>query len=289
MKTHIHFLSAVFTLGMAVSLGGALSAWAQTPAPPTPGAAPRAAPPAADPGKPVPAAAAPSAPAETADSLLLRVDKQGTSFKDALFRFKMRIKEPDGSAREIEFSTTQKGVKRLVRFLAPGDVKGLGILVESPEVTYAMLPAFGNRVRRLGTHQLNQSFMGSDVSNDDMATVEFASSYSPKLSGGEGGDSILDMQLKPGKRSECARLKMWVNILNATLSKIECYEAAGKKIRSSVRSDYKKDGVQHWSPSKIVFIDHRKNNHETELLLLESKLDNNFSDEEFTQRALQRN
>ena len=38
-----------------------------------------------------------------------------------------------------------------MRFLAPGDVKGMGMLIEGRGTMYAFLPGF-NKVRRLGLH-----------------------------------------------------------------------------------------------------------------------------------------
>lgn len=240
----------------------------------------------------VPPPTAPSAPAagatasgESADALLARIDKQATSFKDAIFHFKMRIK--DANVREIEFKTWQKGTqKRLVRFLAPGDIAGMGILVENPTTMYALLPAFGNRVRRLGAHQMNQSFMGSDLSSDDMSQIELVPFYAPKAVGVEGTQTILELNARPGKPVQTPRIKMWVETVTAQVTKLEYYDASGKKLRTQERSDYKKDGATHYSPGKMVFTDHVRNNHQTELILLDSETDKGLSDDMFKQSAL---
>jgi outer membrane lipoprotein-sorting protein len=224
------------------------------------------------------------------DDLLRRVDCQANDFRDATFHFKMRIKEPSGQAREVEFISMQKGsTKRLVRFLSPGDIRGMGFLSESADVMYALLPAFGNRVRRLGTHQKNQSFMGSDLSADDMSAIEFAPRYTAKVAGTEGELTILELSLKPGLKDDYPRLKMWLDPKRDTVARIEYYDAAGKKLRSQLRQDYKLDSNgRHYSPYKLVFIDHRRNNHETELILLKSEVDKGLTDDQFTQRSLQR-
>lgn len=237
--------------------------------------------------QPAPAPAA--APAgETADALLSRIDRQNNAFKDAFFHFKMRIIESSG-VREVEFETKQKGnQKRIVRFLAPADVKGMGFLSESADVMYALLPAFGNRIRRVGTHQLKQSFMGSDLSTSDMAVIDIAPLYAPKIAGTEGELTILDLTLRPGKESEYPRLKMWVDAKNATIGKIEYYDAAGKKLRTAERLNFVQDGPGHYSPGKMIYTDHRRGNHQTELILIKSKVDNGYTDDEFTQRALSR-
>ena len=202
---------------------------------------------------------------------------------------KMVVKAANGSVeREVEFTTKQKGnQKRLVRFLSPGDIKGMGFLLEGPGVMYAKLPAFGNRIRRLGTSQMNQSFMGSDLTSEDMSAIDYGPSYTAKLGGTDGSLTVLELQLKPGKTSEFPRLKMWVNPDQATITKVEYYDATGKKLRSNLRSDFKKDGEAHWSPGTMTYIDHRRADHKTDMILVKSTLNNGYKDDEFTQRALQ--
>jgi hypothetical protein len=233
--------------------------------------------------------AEPPAPAaESADALLARVDKQGNSFNDAFFHYKLRILEAS-AVRELELEIRQKGTqKRLVRFLAPADIKGMAFLFLSADTTYVLLPAFGNRVRRLGNKQLNASLLGSDMNFSDLSAVDLGRSYAPKSAGSEGGLEILELSLRPGKQSEFPRLKLWLDPKNATISKLESMDASGKKLRTAELLELKQDGPSHWSPGKIVYTDHGRGNHQTELILLESKLDNGFSDDEFTVRALQR-
>lgn len=237
--------------------------------------------------QPAPAEEVPAAP-ETADTLLRRVDKSNNSFTDAIFDFKMQINEPGGANREVEFTASQKGGKRLVRFNAPGDVKGMGILIESAEVMYALLPQFGNRIRRVATHQMNGSFMGSDMNSDDMGMLEFTSSFAPKIIGTENGETILELTLRPGKNATFPRLKVWVQPKNALLTKIEYYDANNKKLRTQLREDYRPDGPEHFSPFHMTFIDHVRNNHKTELILKKSQLNTGLTDDIFTQRSLQR-
>lgn len=238
--------------------------------------------------QPPAAPAAPAAAPESADALLARVDRQNNAFKDAFFHFKMRIIESSG-VREVEFETKQKGnQKRLVRFLAPADVKGMGFLSESAEVMYALLPAFGNRVRRVGTHQMSQSFMGSDLSTSDMSVIDIAPLYAPKLAGTEGNLTVLDLTLRPGKESEYPKLKMWVDPTRATIAKIEYLDATGKKLRTAERLNFTEDAPGHFSPGKMVYTDHRRGNHQTELILIKATVNNGYTDDQFTQRALTR-
>lgn len=273
----VHVRSYPYMLSTA-ALSAALSLlspplWAQAPAAPAPAA-------------PAPAAAAPVVPAETPEQLLKRVDTQANAFKDATFRFKLRILDP-GGVRESEFTTQQKGAKRIVRFLSPANVKGMGVLVENADTMYVLLPEFNNRVRRVGTHQAGQSFMGSDVSNEDMSLTEFLPTYEPTAAGSEGGLVVLHLKVRGNKPVEFPQLKLWIEPKDALITKLEYMDGKGNKLRTQERLEYTKDGATHKSPGKMVFTDHRKG-HKTELVLVSSQMDQGLSDDNFTQRALTR-
>src|SRR5438270_717638 len=93
----IRLLTALFVVGATVS-----SARADEPAPPT------------------------------AEQILKMADEAYGSYKDLTIESTMTIYEPgQKTGREVSFISVSKGEKRLVRFLAPGDVKGMGFLVES--------------------------------------------------------------------------------------------------------------------------------------------------------------
>ncbi|MFO0576769.1 MAG: outer membrane lipoprotein-sorting protein [Polyangia bacterium] len=231
--------------------------------------------------------AAPAAPAagESAEQLLKRIDAAAAAFKDAFFHFKMRIKDP-GQVREVEFTTMQKGQKRLVRFLAPGDIKGMGFLSESADVMYALLPAFGNRVRRLGTSQMNQNFMGSDLLSSDMNAADLSALFTAKSAGTDGELTVLE--LTP-KAAGLQKQKLYVDGKTALVHKVEYLDDSGKKVRTAVRSDFQKDPSGFLTPGKMVYTDHRRNNHETELVLVKATFNNGYTDDNFSQRALTRN
>src|SRR3954454_1801332 len=131
-----------------------------------------------------------------------KVDHMMNNFSDGVFESKLLVKTPDGSSREYGFTTYQKVPdKRLVRFSAPGDVKGMGVLIESTDTMYVFLPGF-QRVRRMGTHVKNQSFMGSDFSFEDMAEISYGHVYDAKLVGSDEKNWILELVAKPGQDLE---------------------------------------------------------------------------------------
>ncbi len=229
-----------------------------------------------------------SAAEPTGPEILAKVDEQLNAFKDAIFESKLLVRQPDGKAREYQFVTYQKvPEKRLVRFLAPGDVKGMGMLVENRETMYVYLPGF-QKIRRLGTHVKNQSFMGSDVGFDDMSQTTFGANYDAKLGAPEADKYLLELEQKKGLDLEFPKMKMWIDKTKFVPLKMEFLDSAGKKLKSQIREDYKQDSPKHWQPMHITFIDHRRNDHTSEIVFSATKLDSGLSDDLFTQRSLLR-
>lgn len=229
-------------------------------------------------------------PALSADELLKRADQSASNFKDATLQFKMTIKEANASSM-IDFSLLQKGAqKRLIRFLSPAEIKGMGYLIESAETTYALLPGFGNRIRRLGKNQLSDSFMGSDMNLEAISQIDFRPVYAAKRAGTENGQDVLDLTMKLGKTAVYPRLKIWIDPGNFRIARIEYYDQNNTKLRTQRREDYR-PGEGSGAPyiaHHVIFIDHARNNRQTELLLNKSQFNTGLGDDSFTQRALQR-
>src|SRR3954469_24743548 len=119
--------------------------------------------------------------ADVGSDVLAKVDNAMNNFTDGEFESKLLIRDPSGQAREIGFTTFQKVPdKRLVRFSSPGDLKGMGVLIENKDTMYVYLPGF-QKVRRVGTHVKNQTFMGSDFSYEDMSLSRYSPTYDAKL------------------------------------------------------------------------------------------------------------
>jgi outer membrane lipoprotein-sorting protein len=231
-------------------------------------------------------------PARAADpsagALLAQIDHAMNSFRDGVFELKLRLKQPDGKTREYAFTTYQKVPnKRLVRFSAPGDVKGMGLLVENLETMYVFLPGF-QRVRRMGTHVKNQSFMGSDFSFEDMSEIAYGNSYVPRLLDADDKSWIVELTAKRGLDLEYPTIKMWVDKVVLQPIRTEYYDASGRKQKTQLRVGYAKDSPQHYSPAKVVNIDHRRNDHTSEVVFISTKIDQGLPDELFSVRSLMR-
>ncbi len=231
------------------------------------------------------------AAAPTAAEILQLADHAASDYADLSFESKMKIFEPGAAApaKEISFITSIKGDKRLIRFLSPADLKGMGMLIESRDVMYAFLPGF-NRIRRLGTHMKSQTLFGSDVSNEETSSNTYAAVYTPRLVGEEGPSWVLELTLNTEKEAEFPKLKMWVDKANHYATKIESFDAAGKGAMTQTRLNFTKDfgDTQHYTPATVTFVDHRRNDHRTEIWNANAKANQKLSDDLFSQRNLAR-
>ena len=228
----------------------------------------------------------------TADEILKLQDKAHSNYQDLTSEAKMVIREPGQAAgREFGFTTISKGnEKRIVRFTSPGDVKGMGMLTENRDTMYAYLPGF-QRVRRLGTHVKNQGFMGSDATFDDMAEGAFSPVYKPTYAGADEGNWILDLELRPNQSAEFTKRKIWVDKKMHQITRMEDFDAKGVKVRTQTRTNYIKDsddGGGHYTPGVIKITDHRRNDHNTEIVMSSTKANTGVPEDVFSQRSLVR-
>jgi outer membrane lipoprotein-sorting protein len=227
-----------------------------------------------------------SARADSGADVLGKVDAAMNNFTDGEFESKLLIREPGGQAREIGFTTFQKVPdKRLVRFSSPGDLKGMGVLVENKDVMYVFLPGF-QKVRRVGTHVKAQTFMGSDFSYEDMSLSRYSPTYDAKLVKEDGSSWELELTVKAGQEIEYPRVHMWVDKKAQQPTKIDFMDASGKVLKTSEYADYHIDDANHYGPSKVTVTDHRRNDHKSEIVFTHVKLNQGLKDDFFTQRTL---
>lgn len=122
-------------------------------------------------------AAAQAPPATiTADWVAQQIDGRDTG-RDSRLGMTMRLVDRQGRTRERSLVITTlrasgtRGDRVLVRFLAPADINGTGFLVwehaSQDDERFLYLPALG-RVRRIQGAEAQESFVGSDLSYEDI-------------------------------------------------------------------------------------------------------------------------
>jgi outer membrane lipoprotein-sorting protein len=209
----------------------------------------------------------------------------------------MLLVDKDGETSSRQISFWSKGDdKRLIKFLSPADVKGVGFLVlnadSDDEKMYLYLPAF-KKVRRIAGSAKSGSFMGSDFSYDEISVTGYDQDFEAKRLDDEDGRYKLELTKKDKSDAEYDRLIMWVSKEVFVPTRIEMYKEkkrSGKtylELRKIMSSGQIKQVGKYWMPHAITMEDVKKN-HKTVLELSRVKVDDDVPENYFTTRYLQR-
>ncbi len=197
-----------------------------------------------------------------------------------------------GAKRTLTVHTVRKGdEKQIVWFLSPADDRGVAFL----KIDYAdwedemrmWLPAF-KRMRRISSSKKGESFMGSDLSYEDM-TTRALDEYTYELKGKDTLDSgpvwILESTPKPELRSSYSRIVSRVRQSDITPIKEEYYDRAGNllKVRTMELTEQKGYNI----PVRM-FVQNVQKDHTTELIFENIELDTGVKDDLFHERNLRR-
>ncbi len=228
----------------------------------------------------------------TGKDVLKKVDERTVGSlapKDLESLLTMTIVSPKGTkkVRKIKAWTKNNVDKddwRVMKFLSPADVKGVGFLVLSDDQMYLYMPEF-HRIRRIASHNKKESFMGSDFSYDDMGTSSFSQHYNAKLVKEDSKQWLLELTRKPGSDKPYKTIKMWVSKETELPTRMELYDNAGK-LWKVLEQESKKVG-KYWIPYKMTMKNVKKGSY-TVIELEQIKVDQNLPDKIFSKRFLKR-
>jgi len=227
------------------------------------------------------------AQAPAANTILQRVDSVLNAPSDLHAIATMTLTDNNGNQSVRKMEMYQKGSeKRLVRFLAPADQRGISFLSLPKDIKYLYLPAF-RKVRRIASHMENQRFAGTDFSYEDLTTENYTNKYTPTILETTDKYYILDLQPTPdnGNRTY-SRLKAWVLRKNYYPEKIEMYDDSGKlwKVLEQ-RQIVQQNG--YWIAKEMQMADVQEN-HSTTSIMSQLEIDSGLDDSIFTRRFLMR-
>jgi len=175
--------------------------------------------------------------------------------------------------------------KSVLRFTAPADVKGVGLLIvnhpDRASDQWMWTPEIG-RDRRIALQDRSTRFFGTDFSFEDLEERD-VDQYDFKLLADEG--AAWKIESRPRKKSQYSYSYSWVQKDNYTLVKVEAYDGKGL-VRVIDYKDYKQaSGI--WTAHTTEVLDKRRN---SRTILKYDKLEYNlpFKDDEFTLQALRR-
>jgi hypothetical protein len=121
--------------------------------------------------------------------------------------------------------------KSLLRFTAPAEVKGVGLLIvnhpDRASDQWMWRPNIG-RDQRIALQDRSTRFFGTDFSFEDLEERD-VNQFDFRLLADEG--SAWKIESRPRKTSQYARSNLWVKKDNYTLIKVEAYDKKGLVVR----------------------------------------------------------
>jgi len=220
------------------------------------------------------------------NEILQKVEEALNAPQDRVAKVKLTLIDRDGNTKIREIKMWQKGRdKRLIKFLSPVDVKGVGFLVLSDEEMYLWMPAF-SRIRRIASHIKHQKFMGTDFSYNDIGKSQYTSYYNAKLIKETERIYLLELTPKPDADVAYSRLVMKVSKENWVPREVGFFDKKLKKIKV-MRNEEVEEIDGYWVPTRIVMED-LEENHKTVMELIEVQHNLGLSDKIFTKRYLKR-
>lgn len=220
-----------------------------------------------------------------AESLLERMDRAVAGAANKVWILRMRSIGTDGNVREGRFLMLQSGGdKRILRFLAPADMRNTAMLALGKGELYVYLPA-DKRVRRLGSSALNQTFLGSDFYAEDLGSVRLRDDYAARITSKSGTE--VHAELVPRHSSQWSKIEATVGE-HDLVSRMEFYDQKGRLARTWNRTyERQKSRYEAWVPSRMLMVN-EVTKHATELIVEVADSEKPITDDIFSLRALQR-
>ncbi len=183
------------------------------------------------------------------------------------------------------------GEKQIAWFLSPADDKGIGFLkiehTNKDDEMRIYLPAF-KKVRRISAKKKSDSFMGSDLSYEDMSKRDINENMY-KLLGDEILNNknyyILEIIPKSNIKTEYSKHIAWIDTDEIIPLKEESYDQSGKLLKQKYFS-FSKIGDYHIVDTMKVF--NVQKNHSTILTFKDITINTNIEDNIFQEKNLKR-
>lgn len=222
-----------------------------------------------------------------AQTVLALSDHRASPYTDMSMEIAMILRGGVDAGKELLMTQyTKGGTKAAIKFRAPADLKGLGIVIKGDNEIYVKLPG-SKKVRRVASHARKQGFQGTDFSVDDLKMISFGRHFDARFL--EKNDTGIKLELSR-KSSSSVPYKRIVTVIpkgSCIMQFIEYFDDDGIKVKQQERSDLAKDlsgrDVYH-----TIFMKDLIRNHATELRVKERRGDKKIPTKTFSKRWLVR-
>ncbi|MCF6238181.1 MAG: outer membrane lipoprotein-sorting protein [Candidatus Marinimicrobia bacterium] len=205
----------------------------------------------------------------------------------------MTLTNKQGKSRKstIRSITADDNKKQIIWFLSPADDKGVAFLkiehADKDDEMRLWLPAF-KKVRRISAKKKADSFMGSDLSYEDMTSREL-DDYSYELTGEKTVDGIechiLESTPKQGVTRTYKRFVTYVSKTDLVAVLDEAYDMRNKLLKKRIIKYARKKS--YILPTEI-FVKNVQKNHTTRLKFANIEVDTGVKADLFQEKNLKR-
>lgn len=230
-----------------------------------------------------------------------QIDRRDTG-RDARLEMTMRLFDRQNRVRERKLRLISlrgaegRGDRLLIRFLSPNDIKGTAFLVwEHPDAEderFLYLPALG-RVRRIAGAEKQESFVGSDLSYEDIGGREiddyrYAFARRDASWTDPDGQQHAVWELESTAVDPDAAFPRSVSLVrkdNFVIVAADLFNRRGEREKQyQVRRLERVDGI--WTAMDVVMVNVLRRTR-TELVVDEASYNVGLSENDFTRRALE--
>ncbi len=221
----------------------------------------------------------------SAGEILLKVDQTMNAPLDQEMTAKLILIDKNGNQKTRSIHVIQKGFdKRLARFTAPADQKGIAVLTIPDGLIYVYLPAY-KKIKRIASHVKNNKFAGTDFSYSDMEAKRYSEHYESTLIQTEQDYYLLELTpIDP--KSVYSKQLIRVRRDNFVPVVVEYYNKKGILQKKLTSTRIEKIGG-YWTAREQEMVDILKD-HSTIMVVEDIRFDQDLSDDLFTQRNLAR-
>ncbi|MDP6569646.1 MAG: outer membrane lipoprotein-sorting protein [Candidatus Marinimicrobia bacterium] len=213
--------------------------------------------------------------------------------KDSKADLTMVLTNKKGKQRTSTIRSFSKdgGEKQITWFLAPADDKGVGFLKiehDSKDDEMRMwLPAF-KKVRRISAGKKSDSFMGSDMSYEDMASRQI-DEFDFTITGEQDINGvlckILESKPKESVQSEYSRHLSWVHPEKHITLQEHSFDKSGNLLKEK---KYAYTVIKEYDILQEITVTNVLKNHSTRLTFSNMDLDTGIPDSQFHEKYLKR-
>ncbi len=220
------------------------------------------------------------------------VDEKPTP-KDLSNKTKMVLTNAKGKSRinAMVSKSVDGNKKQIIWFMEPKDDKGVAFLkIEHDDKDDEMrmwLPAF-KKVRRISAKKKGDSFMGSDLSYEDLSSRDLDENEYNRLENEEvNGENCYVLEIIPKKEAESSYSKhiSWIAIEGLYGVKEESFDKRGELKK---KKNFTFEKMKKYYVLKQVFVEDVQKEHTTEVTFSEIIVDSGLEEKLFQEKNLKR-